>query len=154
MLFVCSCENIQTDELCSPACLSCTFCRFCPPTGSWPGCKASASPAGGTWSTYKCIQIQNIGIKQKWPTSEQAATWLNLFPSTMFGFSGVVVDLEVTGASWASLGRRGDAGPGPGEEGKVEDLLLASELGIFLLRMAEGLREIMLVWAAGSKIFP
>lgn len=57
--------------------------------------------------------------------------------------------------SWASLGRRGDVGPVLRGEGELYNLLLLSGLPaiIFLLRIA-GLLELVLVWAAGSKISP
>lgn len=58
--------------------------------------------------------------------------------------------------SWASLGRRGDVETALRGEGEVYNLLLPSAVSaiIFLLRVAEGLLELMLVWVADSKISP
>lgn len=59
------------------------------------------------------------------------------------------------GVSLTSLGKRGDDGSACRVE-EVYALLLASELSgiILLLLVAEGLAELMLVWAVGSKMFP
>lgn len=74
----------------------------------------------------------------------------------MLGFSGCVVDLEVAAVSKAALGRSGDVELVLRGEGELYNLLLPSGLSaiVFLLRVAEGLLELMVVWAAGSKISP
>lgn len=72
-------------------------------------------------------------------------TGFNLFPSTMSGFSGVVVDLEVKVGSWGSLGRRGDDGE-VGELLRVEEpemSLLSGTSRPLLLRLTAGLGAVI-----------
>lgn len=86
-----------------------------------------------------------------------SAKWLNLFPSTMIGFSGDVVDFEVMAASWVSLGSRGEVGL-LGEvlrENEPNTSLVSGKSStLVILRGTAGLVKLIVGWGADSKVLP